>query len=137
MLLSFSADAKIVKKTEKAKAESGYKLLLDLEFKKPTGEAHAYKIIEDKSKKQTEYLLTFVNEKKALKSLKLDKSTSDLIQAEALQIIWEHNYKTKTPAACNVYATVKLEKQITKVCNESAIVVGRTQGLLYRLNNMF
>lgn len=137
VLVSLSVEAKTVKKIEKAKAASPYKLLLDLEFKNKSGESHAYKIIEDSGKKQTEYLLTFVDEKKALKSLKLDKPTTEVIQAEALQIIWEHNYKTKTKTTCNVYATVKLEKQTTKVCNENVKIVGRTQGLLNRLNDMF
>lgn len=138
ILMSSVVAAKTPSKKEKSKpTTSTYKLLLDLEFKKKSGEAHTYKIIEDNSKKQTEYLLTFVNENKALKSLKLDKSTSELIQAEALQIIWEQNYKAKAKEICNVYATVKLEKQTTKVCNENLQIVGRTQALLYRLNNLF
>lgn len=137
VLLCLVAEAKVTKKSEKLKARPAYRLVLNLEYKKKTGEAHSYKIIEDSSKKQTEYLLTFVDQNKALKSLKLDKSTSELIQAEALQIIWDHNYKTKVKEACNVYATVKLEKQITKVCTENLQIAGRTQGLLNRLNNMF
>jgi hypothetical protein len=138
-LISSVANAKkqVTSKLEKAKLKKLHNLVFELEFKNKSGEAHNYKIIEESDKKQNEYLLTFVNENNAFKSSKLDRPSGEQIKAEALQIIWEHNYKAKTKANCTVYATLKLDKQTAKICNENLSAMGKTQSLLTRLNKLF
>jgi hypothetical protein len=126
ILVSFHAVASAARK----------KVVLDVNFER-SGKGHHYFITETYGKKP-DFVMTFINEKRKVKTLKLSQAQALAMKRDAVSIIWENQYrKPSSSENCLEYARIKTDSEKTKICYENKTAVGRAFGYLNALNSVF
>ncbi len=111
-------------------------VVLDVNFER-NGKVHKYLIVKSVGKK-SDFIMTFMDEKKKQKSKKISQRQADLIKSDATRIIWENQYRRSSSSeSCREYAMIRTESEKTRICYENKSDVGRTFGFLNSLNSIF
>lgn len=118
-------------------AKTQTKDLLEVTFERGS-KTHRYTISSVIKNKKRNYVLSFINEKKKVRTHQLTSKQYEAIKNEATRIIWDNQFRK--PASyenCKEYLSLKTADEKARICYQNVSTTGKSFGFLNSLNYFF